>query len=152
MHVSKRIGRVDTDCTRRCHAIWLDRMTHAAEVLMFRVSLYSMIRYAHVRNYYQAHALWHRRTKIKLLSVNYILLFLCASMCTREIIDRCPDILSYPSDLPTSAYCACARQYCMRFLIFSYYFLVLVIIEPNSKIKAHFTMISELCSKKSLSK
>ncbi len=29
---------------------------------------------------------------------------------------RCPDILSYPSDFPTSAYCASAHQYCILFL------------------------------------
>ncbi len=30
--------------------------------------------------------------------------------------NRCPDILSYPSDFPTSAYCACAHQYFIVFL------------------------------------
>ncbi len=28
---------------------------------------------------------------------------------------RCPDILSYPSDFPTLAYCACEHQYCIPF-------------------------------------
>ncbi len=30
---------------------------------------------------------------------------------------RCPDILSYPSDFPTGAYCACAHQYFVLFLM-----------------------------------
>ncbi len=34
---------------------------------------------------------------------------------------RCPDILSYPSDFPTSAYCACAHQYCILFLTLNNY-------------------------------
>ncbi len=33
-----------------------------------------------------------------------------------QVRGRCPDILSYPSDFPTSAYCACAHQYCILFL------------------------------------
>ncbi len=30
---------------------------------------------------------------------------------------RCSDIVSYPSNFPTSAYCVCAHQYCILFLM-----------------------------------
>lgn len=35
----------------------------------------------------------------------------CGVFCT-SALNGCPDILSYASDCPTRAYCACAHQYC----------------------------------------
>ncbi len=46
-------------------------------------------------------------------AVSFFAFFLCKN--TKG--SRCPDFLSYPSDFPTSAYCACARQYCILFLM-----------------------------------
>ncbi len=38
-------------------------------------------------------------------------------VCEERWQSRCPDILSYPSDFPTGAYCACAHQYFVLFLM-----------------------------------
>ncbi len=40
---------------------------------------------------------------------------MCLASCSWSW-SPCPDILSYPSDFPTGAYCACAHQYFVLFL------------------------------------
>ncbi len=71
---------------------------------------------------------WHKPVTLYVGQMAFFLTRLCAAsldclwqheiwrlvwVSTRMTADRCPDILSYPSDCPTSAYCACAHQYCI---------------------------------------
>ncbi len=71
--------------------------------------------------------LWNRSNTNKLVQLEDIKTERgCSTQCTERtrvlhhsslgLHCRCPDILSYPSDVPTLAYCACAHQYYILFL------------------------------------